>query len=97
MPISHGEGRYVADDATLAKLESGNRIVFHYCTPTGEVTSDANPNGSERNIAGIINERGNVLGMMPHPERACEAFMGGEDGLFLWQSVVEWAKQGVGV
>ena len=97
MPISHGEGRYFADDATLAKLESGNRVVFRYCTPAGEVTSDANPNGSERNIAGIINERGNVLGMMPHPERACEALMGGEDGLLLWQSVVEWAKQGVGV
>ena len=97
MPISHGEGRYVADDATLAKLESGNRIVFRYCTPTGEVTPAANPNGSERNIAGIVNERGNVLGMMPHPERACEALMGGEDGLLLWQSVVEWARQGVGV
>jgi len=97
MPISHGEGRYVADEATLSGLESAGRVVFRYCTPAGEVTSDANPNGSERNIAGIINERGNVLGMMPHPERGCEALMGGEDGLLLWQSVVEWAKQGVEV
>jgi len=97
MPISHGEGRYVADDATLSELESSGRVVFRYCTPAGDVTPDANPNGSERNIAGIVNERGNVLGMMPHPERACEALMGGEDGLLLWQSVVEWAKRGVGV
>src|SRR5213594_733016 len=65
--------------------------------PSWRRDPDANPNGSERNIAGIVNERGNVLGMMPHPERACEALMGGEDGLLLWQSVVEWAKRGVGV
>ncbi len=97
MPISHGEGRYVADETTLAELESSGRIVFRYCTPDGDVTPNANPNGSERNIAGIVNERGNVLGMMPHPERACEAIMGGEDGLLLWQSVVEWAKHEVGV
>jgi phosphoribosylformylglycinamidine synthase len=97
IPISHGEGRYVADEATLDELESSGRVVFRYCTPDGEITPDANPNGSESNIAGIVNERGNVLGMMPHPERACEALMGGEDGLLLWQSVVEWAKQGVGV
>ena len=91
IPISHGEGRYFADGDTLAQLESGGRIVFRYCEPNGEVTPDANPNGSVANIAGIVNERRNVLGMMPHPERACEPLMGGEDGLLLWKSVLEWA------
>jgi phosphoribosylformylglycinamidine synthase len=92
IPISHGEGRYVADEATLAALESAGRVVFRYCDAAGEVTPEANPNGSVSNIAGIINERGNVLGMMPHPERACEPLMGGEDGLALWLSVLDWAK-----
>jgi phosphoribosylformylglycinamidine synthase len=97
MPISHGEGRYFADQTTLDDLESSGRVVFRYCTPEGDETPEANPNGSERNIAGIVNERGNVLGMMPHPERACEALMGGEDGLLIWRSVIEWAKEGAGV
>jgi len=92
IPISHGEGRYVADEATLAALESAGRVVFRYCDAAGEVTPEANPNGSVGNIAGIVNERGNVLGMMPHPERACEPLMGGEDGLALWLSVLDWAK-----
>ena len=92
VPISHGDGRYFADPATLDELESTGRVAFRYCTPEGAVTPAVNPNGSERNIAGIVNERGNVLGMMPHPERACEALLGGEDGLLLWKSVVEWAK-----
>jgi len=91
IPISHGEGSYYADEAALDRLESNGQVVFRYCTPEGLVTSEANPNGSLRNIAGIINERGNVLGMMPHPERASEALMGGEDGLFLWRSVIESA------
>ncbi|HSP54635.1 MAG TPA: phosphoribosylformylglycinamidine synthase subunit PurQ [Dehalococcoidia bacterium] len=91
IPISHGEGRYFADDATLDELERTGRVAFRYCTADGEVTADANPNGSVRNIAGIVNERGNVLGMMPHPERAVEALMGGEDGLAIWSSVLEWA------
>jgi phosphoribosylformylglycinamidine synthase len=91
IPISHGDGRYFADDATLDELERSGRIAFRYCTAEGEVTLDANPNGSGRNIAGIVNERGNVLGMMPHPERAVEALMGGEDGLAIWRSVLEWA------
>jgi phosphoribosylformylglycinamidine synthase len=89
VPISHGEGRYYAEDATLDELESNGRVAFRYCTPEGEVTPEANPNGSLRHIAGIINERGNVLGMMPHPERASEALMGGSDGLVLWRSVIE--------
>ena len=92
VPISHGEGRYFADQATLDDLESSGRVAFLYCTEAGEVTAEANPNGSERGIAGIVNERGNVLGMMPHPERACEPLLGGEDGLLIWKSVVEWAK-----
>ena len=92
IPISHGEGRYFADPETLAALESSGRVVFRYCTPAGDVTAEANPNGSLNGIAGIIDERGNVLGMMPHPERACEALMGGEDGLLIWQSLLEWAK-----
>ena len=97
IPISHGEGRYFADQPTLDDLESSGRVVFRYCTPAGVVTPEANPNGSERSIGGIMNERGNVLGMMPHPERACEPLLGGEDGLLIWQSIVEWAKQGAGV
>ncbi len=91
IPVSHGEGRYFADDATLDELERTGRVAFRYCTAEGEVTAEANPNGSARNIAGIVNERGNVLGMMPHPERAVEGLMGGEDGLAIWRSVVEWA------
>jgi phosphoribosylformylglycinamidine synthase I len=89
LPISHGEGRYYADGATLDALEANGHVAFRYCTPGGEITSEANPNGSLRNIAGIVNERGNVLGMMPHPERAGEALMGGSDGLLLWRSVIE--------
>ena len=92
IPISHGEGRYFADQETLARLESAGRVVFRYCTPEGDVTPAANPNGSLNNIASIVNERGNVLGMMPHPERACELLLGGEDGLPLWRSLVEWTK-----
>lgn len=92
IPISHGEGRYFAEDATLAALESDGRVAFRYSTPEGEITPEANPNGSLHNIAGIVNERGNVLGMMPHPERAVEPLLGGEDGLFVWRSTMEWAK-----
>jgi phosphoribosylformylglycinamidine synthase len=92
VPISHGEGRYHAEDKTLDELEASDRVAFRYCTADGDVTPDANPNGSARSIAGIVNERGNVLGMMPHPERACEALTGGEDGLLIWKSVLDWAK-----
>ncbi len=91
MPISHGEGRYFADQQTLDELESSARVVFRYCDAEGDVTAEANPNGSAHSIAGIVNEHRNVLGMMPHPERACEPLMGGNDGLLLWRSVVEWA------
>ena len=91
VPISHGEGRYHADAETLAQLAAEDRIVFRYCTPEGQVTAEANPNGSVDNIAGIVNAGRNVLGMMPHPERASEALMGGEDGLAIWQSMIEAA------
>ncbi len=88
IPISHYEGNYYADDATLEDLENKRRIVFRYATETGEITGAANPNGALRNIAGIVNERGNVLGMMPHPERACEALLGSTDGNLIWESMV---------
>ena len=81
IPISHGEGNFYADPQTLDGLEAGARVLFRYCTPDGRVIPDANPNGSLNNIAGITNARGNVLGMMPHPERACESLLGSEDGL----------------
>ena len=89
VPISHGEGRYYADEATLNGLEANGQVVFRYCSPEGEPAADANPNGSLRDIAGIVNRRGNVLGMMPHPERAGEALLGGDDGLVLWRGVIE--------
>jgi len=94
IPISHGEGRYYADPETLARLEAERRVVFRYCDAAGQTTAAANPNGSTNNIAGIINERGNVLGMMPHPERACEALLGGEDGLYIWRSILQGAQVG---
>ena len=88
MPISHGEGNYQADDATLAMLEVEGRVIFRYVGPNSQPTPEANPNGSLNNIAGITNATGNVLGMMPHPERACEPILGSVDGNPLWQSIV---------
>ena len=88
IPISHGEGNYFADPATLAELEDRGQVVLRYCSSSGELTSAANPNGSTANIAGIVNRRGNVLGMMPHPERCCEEIMGGTDGGFIFQSII---------
>ncbi len=91
VPISHGEGNYFADPDTLNELELRGRVVFRYCDAAGEVTPAANPNGSARNIAGIINARGNVLGMMPHPERAGEQLVGGADGNRIWESLLRQA------
>ena len=88
MPISHGEGKYHADAETLAQLRAQKRIVFRYATADGQVTRAANPNGSLENIAGVANEQGTVLGLMPHPERAAEAVVGGTDGLLLFQSLL---------
>ena len=87
MPISHGEGNYQADDETVARLEADGRVVFRYVDAENQASAEANPNGSRNNIAGITNERGNVLGMMPHPERACESLLGSSDGNPLWQSI----------
>jgi len=89
LPVAHGEGRYVADGETLARLEGEGRVVFRYCTQGGEVTEAANPNGSLHNIAGIVNRRGNVLGLMPHPERATDALLGSEDGVALFRSLMD--------
>ena len=89
IPISHGEGRYHADPEVLEELEQHGQVVFRYCDPQGRPTPEANPNGSLHNIAGIVNREGNVLGMMPHPERACEALLGGEDGALLFRSLCE--------
>ncbi len=89
LPISHGEGNYFADDPTLAQLEDEGGIVFRYSDANGDVSPATNPNGSRDEIAGVINAQGNVLGMMPHPERASEALLGGEDGLYIWRSIIE--------
>jgi phosphoribosylformylglycinamidine synthase len=88
VPVSHGEGNYFADPATLDLLESTDRVAFRYVNEAGEPTAEANPNGSLNNIAGILNEAGNVLGMMPHPERACEPLLGNDDGNAIWRSAV---------
>jgi phosphoribosylformylglycinamidine synthase subunit PurQ / glutaminase len=88
IPIAHGEGNYFADPHVLAALDANRQVVFRYATATGEVTADANPNGSIHNIAGICNEGRNVVGLMPHPERACEPALGSRDGLVMFESVV---------
>jgi phosphoribosylformylglycinamidine synthase len=91
IPISHGEGRYFADPETLARLRANDQIVFRYSAPDGAITDEANPNGALENIAGICNEGRNVLGLMPHPERASEALLGSEDGRLLFDSVLSTA------
>jgi phosphoribosylformylglycinamidine synthase len=88
MPISHGEGKYYADQDTMRRLREKSQVVFRYCTEDGRVTREANPNGSMDNIAGIVNEEGTVLGMMPHPERAAESAMGGTDGIQIFHSLL---------
>lgn len=89
VPISHGEGNYFADNDTLDKLENNNQIIFKYSSSTGDVSDINNPNGSVMNIAGIINRNGNVLGMMPHPERVCDPILGGSDGLKIFGSILD--------
>jgi phosphoribosylformylglycinamidine synthase len=88
MPISHGEGKYHVEPDVLRQLEERRQIVFRYTTAQGQVTRDANPNGSLGNIAGVINPDGTILGLMPHPERAAEAALGGCDGLLIFQSLL---------
>lgn len=89
MPIAHGDGRYTADAETLKKLEGEGRVVFRYVDATGEASEAANPNGSMNNIAGVTNETGTVVGLMPHPERAMEPLLGSVDGLVLFESLLK--------
>ena len=90
IPVSHGDGNYFVDDATLMRMEANGQIAFRYCAEDGQLTPDANPNGSRANIAGVTNEAGNVLGLMPHPERVVEAALGaGTDGLKILRSIDE--------
>ena len=88
VPIAHGDGRYTADEATLDELEAGQRVVFRYVNANGDTVDSANPNGSARSIAGIVSAEGNVLGMMPHPERALDDLLGSHDGIALFQSIL---------
>ena len=88
MPIGHMEGNYFCDEATLAAMKKADRIAFRYSTPAGEITPEANPNGSLENIAGVLSEGRNVLGMMPHPDRSSEALLGSADGLKLFQGLI---------
>ncbi len=89
MICAHGDGNYFADAATLDRLESDNRVVFRYADKAGHITAEANANGAQRNIAGICDPTGRILGMMPHPENACEAELGSTDGRTLFESVCE--------
>jgi phosphoribosylformylglycinamidine synthase I len=88
IPIGHMEGNYFCDEATLAALHRDNRVVFRYCSPSGETNTESNPNGSLDNIAGICSPGGNVVGMMPHPERSAEPELGGTDGMKIFESMV---------
>jgi phosphoribosylformylglycinamidine synthase len=95
LPIAHGEGNYFASPDVLAKLEANRQVIFRYVTPAGDVTDDANPNGSINGIAGLCNEARNVVGLMPHPERACESSLGSTDGLVILESAVQSIKTGM--
>ncbi len=89
VPVAHGDGNYIVDDATLRTMEENGQILLRYCDPDGKITDAANPNGSMSNIAGIMNERGNVLGMMPHPERASDPLLGQTDGQKIFNSLTD--------
>jgi phosphoribosylformylglycinamidine synthase subunit PurQ / glutaminase len=89
IPIAHNEGNYYIDSEGLKMLEGYNGIVFRYCSPDGSPDKSFNPNGAVSNIAGIINKQGNVLGMMPHPERSCQSVLGSSDGLFIFKSILK--------
>jgi phosphoribosylformylglycinamidine synthase len=95
LPIAHGEGRYVADPETLEAMNANGQVVLRYCLPDGTISPAANPNGSTDAIAGVCNAAGNVLGLMPHPERAAEAILGGDDGRDVLEHVVRaWTAGG---
>jgi phosphoribosylformylglycinamidine synthase len=89
MPIAHGEGNYFAAPDVLAELDAARRVIFRYVTPSGDAVDLANPNGSAGNIAGICSDARNVVGMMPHPERACERPLGSDDGVAIFTSVLQ--------
>ncbi len=89
IPIAHHDGNYFVDDETLTKMEENGQIILRYCDEYGNITEEANPNGSIKNIAGITNENKNVFGLMPHPERAAESILGTEDGLYILRSILE--------
>jgi len=89
MPVAHGEGCFFADEATLRELNERRQVILRYATADGSITPEANPNGSIENIAGICNREGNVFGLMPHPDRACEARLGSADGAKIFQSMME--------
>jgi phosphoribosylformylglycinamidine synthase I len=95
IPIAHGEGNYYADPETVTALEANRQVIFRYVSPKGAVDAQSNPNGSLNNIAGLCNEARNVVGLMPHPERACELALGSADGLVMFQSVLQFCN-GVG-
>jgi len=88
MPIAHNEGNYFASDETLKKIVGNDQVAFKYCNQEGAITSQSNPNGSLENIAGILNDRKNVLGLMPHPERAAESALGCDDGKYIFESIL---------
>lgn len=90
MPIAHQSGNYLISPEALDRLERNGQIAFRYTTPAGEISPEANPNGSTGNIAGVLNREKNVLGLMPHPERAAEAIVGSDDGLAFFKSMVEY-------
>lgn len=92
MPIAHGDGNYFAPPEVVQRLHANNQILFRYCTPHGEIIDEANPNGACDNIAGLINETGNVMGLMPHPERAAEALLGSDDGLQIFTAALRASK-----
>ena len=94
IPIAHKEGCFYCDEKILQKLKDNNQIVFRYCNKNGEITDVANPNGSLYSIAGICNEKGNVLGMMPHPERCSEKILGNEDGRQIFESIIRYLTGG---
>lgn len=94
IPVAHGDGNYYAPPELLAELESKGQVVFRYCNEEGKETAAANPNGSLNNIAGVCNSDGNVLGLMPHPERAGESVLGSEDGLKIFNSLLHWLERG---
>ncbi|HHW03040.1 MAG TPA: phosphoribosylformylglycinamidine synthase subunit PurQ [Thermoanaerobacterales bacterium] len=95
VPIAHGEGNYFADRDTMEKLKARGGVVFTYCDRDGNVTEEANPNGSVENIAGIVSEQGNVLGMMPHPERCAEDILGNTDGRRVFESILQYVEGSV--